>query len=163
MCVGDPILKDQRAQVAARFDEQWWADAYDRDDVVAMPGWIGGIYCLAVEVVRLWWVGGRVGGRIGGRNYLIPVYVGRAVNVRNRLQLHGGTEVMPESRAHALWWQVADEVGGLPIIMTKRVASVPERARLEIEAIYALRPRGNRVDNCGRRYPMASSGSGARA
>jgi len=125
------------------FDEFFPPDCFEKDCDTPIPGWISGTYCLFVEEPRPI-VDGVV---VDEENMVTPIYIGKSVNIRNRLQAHAGQPSHPPSKAHGLWWDRSDEVCGFPAVGIRRIVASSERARIEIEAIESLRPLANRVDN----------------
>ena len=111
------------------FDSRWPANCFmlPVGSEGSLPGGLGGIYCMVIETPT----------------ELQIVYVGKAVNIRARLHGHEGNGWNFQSKAFVDWIEEAEKSGGAAYLWTRAIASPSERAKLEIEAIHALRPCWN--------------------
>lgn len=130
-------------ELAKWFDEAWPCDACVPRQPPGLPGeepprrfppLVSGIYCLAVEVCGDIWT---------------PIYVGKAFDIRNRMQLHLGQVTSPQSEAHKQWFEFADRVVGMPFLLVRRLPGPAVRAYQEVLAIHALRPIMNSSEHRG--------------
>jgi hypothetical protein len=79
----------------------------------------------------------------------VPIYVGKAFDIRNRMQMHYGQDSTPESRACKMWFNFADRVGGMAMLLTRRIRCPARRAYDEVKAIMQLKPLMNSAEYTG--------------